>query len=325
MQDCEAEGGRIDPGSLVARKERILVWDTNVLIDDWEDFVQISQLTLSSTTLSVVPWQVVKELERSVGKLHLRARCNQISRSLALLLKEPDSSVICQRLSETELGLKRSDHSADDQILDCCLYFRKHFLAENGGLVLVTKDANLALKAASHSIDCCSLLKEEKRVIFQGVLFAPERKRHKKAPKKSKSLIRKRALVPRKKLSEVFRMKYWNSKGSSMRELREFSREWVGALSLRIQSTLQRSIGELWIETVAIRPPWNVCTLSQLLVKQSAQIFNRKVSSSIKKSLEGLCSFLRKNWAKDDFGTASEPEIRECFLNMKEIRDQIFT
>lgn len=153
----------------------VFVVDTNVLLDNLPLVQDVLHDATPLHTALIIPWTVIKELEGLIAARKPELQ-QAAKRATEFLLEHcafgavdaiSQSRVHFQRLHETHLNLNDAFHSPDDKILDCCQFFYARWRQGSGGilhnalpnLVLLTRDQNLALKAAIHGIGtACDIL-----------------------------------------------------------------------------------------------------------------------------------------------------------------------
>ncbi|XP_063901666.1 uncharacterized protein LOC135121282 isoform X2 [Zophobas morio] len=151
-----------------------IVWDTNVLLSHLSLIVKLKASLFvpkkNSKTLLIIPWIVLTELDKlkSSRKEDVAVQARMATRTLLQWFQVKDPLVRGQTIYETEQLVDCTVESADDRILQCCLYFlkKKSFQSSNKAnsvvavpetVILVTNDRNLSVKALVHGIQVCDV------------------------------------------------------------------------------------------------------------------------------------------------------------------------
>ncbi|KAI8068558.1 PIN domain-containing protein [Gongronella butleri] len=154
--------------------QQIAVVDTNILITGLKYIQQLANHAEEhpGALLIVIPWVVVKELDRLKMKRMTNTTTEGKVASVSDLARVA-MRFIQQKLEAQSLALRgqRSDelynkhtmeqqlHAGDDHILDCCMYFRYHM---EKPVILLSNDRNLCIKALVHHIGTLSADNKEK-------------------------------------------------------------------------------------------------------------------------------------------------------------------
>ncbi|KAJ9066923.1 hypothetical protein DSO57_1004999 [Entomophthora muscae] len=128
----------------------VLVVDTNFFIDDRQFFCNVIDLGVAFNLLVIVPFVVLQELDKLK---HSKTLPPKEKRELCLSMQQ-----LHRYIAEGHRGIRgqrreqilREEAVEDDQILDCCLYFQKHFPYTL--VTLLTRDRLLITKALVHDI-----------------------------------------------------------------------------------------------------------------------------------------------------------------------------
>lgn len=284
-----------------------VVLDTNIVLTHLT-FVQSLKERYKPMiqVVAVVPWIVVCELDglkSSTKGEETGPKVAELARNAIRCLKEsatrPDGFMFVQTLAEFREGAKKlqkftieSHVNNDDRILQCCIHYQQNMNegstqnqgADFGaGVILLSNDANLCVKALANGVSAMGL--KDFPSCAEDLLHAAE-----------STALGVEAPTLREDESCQTLTTTEGIIGTGSRELIEEAVEVFERVYNDVcLAQFQRAMGELWVDVIEAKPPWQGRDIVSFLRRHWNAVFRDVMQTSLLKQIDVLDQIFRKH------------------------------
>ncbi|XP_051953898.1 transcriptional protein SWT1-like [Xyrauchen texanus] len=270
------------------KQDLLIILDTNVLLShlDFVKKIRSRGLGVLGFPTLLIPWVVLQELDslksgRLSSKVEDKAR--PAVQYIYCCLKNQEPRLMGQSMQlASQAVCETGVVNNDDRVLQCCLQYQA--LYQEGALVLCTNDKNLCSKALFSGVKALSkadLEVEGNRPTIinyphvHPVVLPPAGPATK--AEKEETQERRNNAVEKQELSECV---------SAL----ESCLQW--ALSEVLEEEMKAAFGDLWIEIVYMKSPWNLDGVLQCFKKHWIAVFGNIMKRNLLTCVKSLSDFL---------------------------------
>lgn len=266
-----------------------LVIDTNILLSHLQFLVELKDCAIKGVgkPVLVIPWMVMQELDfLKTATSSVAVKSHKAIQFLHACFSGQHPRVRGQTMKEVNTEVANlAIHNNDDKILHCCLVYQSFVSASGGIVVLFSNDTQLCSKAIVNGIKAFNskTLLSELRLLCRQV-----------AQERGGTVV-----------SYTHTQEYAHKVEQQMRiennkallddlscEAESLLREGLAAV---IQEEMSKAFGsDLWLQVVAIKPPWTFKDIVQLLDKHWIAVFGMVVGRNLKESVTHLSQYVKK-------------------------------